>query len=103
MGRWQAALRASDEEPNHAQKNHARVPAAYPQNPQKSDIGGFEGFEGASPASMRDFFSAHGWDADDWRMAFEERAAIMEYDGGLSREDAERLARTEIDGLRWGA
>ena len=24
---------------------------------------------------------------------FEERAAIMEYDGGLSREEAERLAR----------
>ncbi len=33
----------------------------------------------------------------DWTEAevfadFEERAAIMEYDGGLSREDAERLA-----------
>jgi hypothetical protein len=26
------------------------------------------------------------------REAFEERAAIMEFDGGLSREDAERAA-----------
>ena len=27
---------------------------------------------------------------------FEERAAIMEFDGGLSREDAVRLARESI-------
>ncbi len=26
---------------------------------------------------------------------FEERAAIMEYDGGLSQEEAERLARVD--------
>lgn len=31
-------------------------------------------------------------DAEDWRSFFEERAAIFEYDGGLSREKAERLA-----------
>ena len=30
--------------------------------------------------------------------AFEERAAIMEYDGGLSRTEAETLARIEIYG-----
>ena len=30
---------------------------------------------------------------DDWREAFEERAAIMEFDGGLSRDDAEAEAR----------
>ncbi len=28
----------------------------------------------------------------DWQVEFEERAAIMEYDGGLSRPEAERLA-----------
>ena len=34
------------------------------------------------------------------REAYEERAAIMEYDGGLSREEAEREARrlTGYDG-----
>ena len=32
----------------------------------------------------------------DWRIEFEERAAILEYDGGLSREKAERQAFIEI-------
>ncbi len=32
----------------------------------------------------------------DWRIDFEERAAILEYDGGLTREDAETQALTEI-------
>lgn len=31
-------------------------------------------------------------DAEAMREAFEERAAIMEFNGGLSREDAERAA-----------
>jgi hypothetical protein len=34
----------------------------------------------------------------DWRIAWEERAAILEYDGGLPRERAEALALTEIIG-----
>jgi hypothetical protein len=32
----------------------------------------------------------------DWRVEWEERAAIMEYDGGMLRERAEALALTEI-------
>ncbi|MDI9431534.1 MAG: hypothetical protein QM570_07435 [Planctomycetota bacterium] len=32
----------------------------------------------------------------DWRIDWEERAAILEYDGGLSREAAERQALDEI-------
>jgi hypothetical protein len=32
----------------------------------------------------------------EWRIEFEERAAILEYDGGLSREKAEILALREI-------
>lgn len=32
----------------------------------------------------------------DWRIEFEERAAILEYDGGLTREDAETQAYDEI-------
>ena len=32
----------------------------------------------------------------DWRIEFEERAAILEYDGGLSREEAESQAFDEI-------
>ena len=32
----------------------------------------------------------------NWRIDFEERAAILEYDGGLSREDADKQALEEI-------
>lgn len=32
----------------------------------------------------------------DWRIDFEERAAILEYDGGLAREEAEAQALREI-------
>ena len=32
---------------------------------------------------------------------FEERAAVMEFDGGLPREEAERLALAEVS-ARWG-
>ena len=32
----------------------------------------------------------------DWRIEYEERAAILEYDGGLSREDADKQALIEI-------
>lgn len=33
---------------------------------------------------------------EDLKEAFEERAAIMEFDGGLNRQEAERLARKII-------
>jgi hypothetical protein len=32
----------------------------------------------------------------DWRVEWEERAAVLEYDGGQPRERAEALALTEI-------
>lgn len=32
----------------------------------------------------------------EWQYRFEERAAILEYDAGLLREKAERLARIEV-------
>ena len=32
----------------------------------------------------------------DWRIEFEERAAILEYDGGLSRNEADSQAMREI-------
>jgi hypothetical protein len=41
-----------------------------------------------------------GWDEEDWRAAFEERAGILEYDGGYSRHEAERLAQEEINERR---
>ena len=32
----------------------------------------------------------------DWRIEFEERAAILEYDGGLSRDEADQQALREV-------
>ena len=32
----------------------------------------------------------------DWRIEYEERAAILEYDGGLTREEADAQAFEEI-------
>lgn len=32
------------------------------------------------------------WNATDWRAYFDERAAIAEFDGGMARQDAERMA-----------
>jgi hypothetical protein len=33
-----------------------------------------------------------GWSAEDWQVFFDERASIAEFDGGLSRADAEAQA-----------
>jgi hypothetical protein len=41
-----------------------------------------------------------GWDEQDWRDFFEERAAILEYDGGYSRQAAENVAALETQILR---
>jgi hypothetical protein len=35
---------------------------------------------------------------EEWSFWYEERAAIAEYDGGLSRQDAETLARERLRG-----
>jgi hypothetical protein len=35
---------------------------------------------------------APAWSADNWRVFFDERAGIAEFDGGLSRQEAEALA-----------
>ncbi|MFC1633652.1 hypothetical protein ACFL5Z_02315 [Planctomycetota bacterium] len=32
----------------------------------------------------------------EWRIEYEERAAILQYDGGLNREEADRQAFVEI-------
>ena len=54
------------------------------------------------PAAVLDALSRHkaeivrilrpvkdGWSAEDWRLYFEERAAVAEFDGGLPRDKAE--------------
>src|SRR5204862_2219316 len=41
-----------------------------------------------------------GWDEEDWQAAFEERAAIFEFDERLPRQDAESLAWRQIEAQR---
>lgn len=50
-----------------------------------------------SPVAPRNSDAVHESDLID---AFEERAAIMEYDGGMSREEAEAMAWADVFGNR---
>jgi hypothetical protein len=40
------------------------------------------------------------WDGADWYAYYNERAGILEYDEGLTREQAEKFAKAEINGLK---
>ena len=40
------------------------------------------------------------WDEIDWRTEFEERAGILEFDGGFSREEAEKMAEAQVRQMR---
>ena len=51
-------------------------------------------FEIKAPVTLND--DAFASLSDDERMEYEERSAIMESDGGLSREEAERQALERI-------
>lgn len=49
------------------------------------------------------FGDRSGWDDEAWQAAYEERAAVLEFDEGVPRDDAERQARQEIENQqkRW--
>ena len=51
---------------------------------------------GASIGSNGSAVSASMLKTESLQEDFEERAAIMEYDGGLSREEAERAALAQV-------
>ena len=38
----------------------------------------------------------HGWLAENWQALLDERAGMMEFDGGLSRAEAEAFAAEEV-------
>ncbi|MVT71066.1 hypothetical protein GPL21_39170 [Bradyrhizobium pachyrhizi] len=61
---------------------------------------GSVGFVSAPSEHIENFRS--DWDEQDWRIAFEERAAILEFDEGLTRADAEVLAAQQIEFQRRG-
>ena len=76
-------------------KKSAVAPEPEPKKPTKPGFGGFGGTpaglsqkSGGGATAANDPSQAQDFD----REAFEERAAIMEFDGGLSRAESERLA-----------
>jgi len=54
----------------------------------------------AQRVSLKDAVAGHIAALDAWDAA-EERAAIQEYDGGLSRLEAEAMAFAEVKGVCW--
>ncbi|TXI99088.1 MAG: hypothetical protein E6Q31_07920 [Aquabacterium sp.] len=76
-------------------KKSAAAPEADPEKPTKPGSGGFGGL----PPGLLQKSGRHATAANDPpqvstldREAFDERAAIIEFDGGISRIEAERLA-----------
>lgn len=53
-----------------------------------------------APVSLVSPQNDDGWTDEDWQAAYDERAGILEYDEGLPRAEAERLAREQVFGDR---
>lgn len=68
--------------------------SGLPSHRQNRQNPGFVSFDRPEEARIP---SSEGADPEAAREAFEERAAIMEYDGGLSRTDAEQAARALVN------
>ncbi len=54
----------------------------------------------AKPAIVAYLRGLARWGEDDWNAFHDERAGIMEFDGGLTRAEAEARAHEETDQLR---
>jgi len=52
------------------------------------------------PAIVAYLRSLAAWMEEDWQALFDERAGIMEFDGGLSRAEAETAADEGVRSLR---
>ena len=65
------------------------------QKPQKEQKGGEEGSFATCATIALMSQKVKNMSEEEYR--FEERAAIMEFDGGLSREDAEGMARDRLE------
>ena len=64
---------------------------------------GFVSFVGTTAvrsANFHDPADRAEWDDEDWQAAFEERAAILEFDENFLRHEAENLARLQIESQR---
>ena len=88
MGKWLASLRTWA-------KNSENAPDVNSQNPQNLSQDSFGGFGGDPSGRLQNFY-----DEEDWQVEFDERAAILEYDEGLSRLEAEALAASQVAAQR---
>lgn len=77
-----AAVRALMENPENVEPLPSSASACFDQSPT------------ANSQNSRNSQQAHSA-LDEETKAFEERAAIMEYEGGLTREEAEFFARLD--------
>ncbi len=68
--------------------------------PERPDDHLLEGLLREKPAIMAYLREVAAWTEEDWQALFDERAGIMEYDGGLRREEAEKQAKEETEALR---
>lgn len=93
MNRWITAL-----------KNHGNAPETGRQKCQNAPWRTFGTSGTAVSGQNADFSDQEGknvgryveWTKEARRGLYEERAAIMEFDGGLSRIEAEATARNEV-------
>ena len=100
MGKWLAALRATEKQSEDVRYQHPQNPQNPPLKSQDAPSSGFEGFEGSRSGQIPNFFDRSTWDDFDWQIAYDERAAILEHDEGLPRHVAALLARQQIEAQR---
>src|SRR4051812_45703548 len=111
MGKWLNLLRESattpadgtDKTDKTAPTNVSSAFSVRPKGVSKiftpDDATGSVGFVSSPYEPFQDFRAfdnRSGWDDEDWQVALDERAAILEFDQGVPREDAETLARHQI-------
>ena len=68
---------------------------------RRPDAGLVEGLRSAKDEVVAYLRGLALWTEEDWNALYDERAGTMEFDGGLSRGEAEANARKEVDLLRY--
>ena len=68
--------------------------------PERPDDRLLEELRREKPAIVAYLRDVAAWMEEDWQALFDERAGIMEFDGGLPRKDAEAAAAEEVARLR---
>jgi hypothetical protein len=74
-----------------------RLVLSAPEPPDDRLLEDFRRDKPAILAHLRDFAA---WTEEDWQALFDERAGIMEFDGGSARAEAEARAADEVARLR---